>query len=78
MGIPWCSDSKESACNARDPGSIPGSGRSKEWQLTPVILAWIIPWTEEPVGLQSVELQSRTQLSNFHRYLSHWFLIGSM
>ena len=23
-----CSDSKESACNAGDPGSIPGSGRS--------------------------------------------------
>ena len=28
------------------------------------ILAWKIPWTEEPDGLQSVELQSRTQLSN--------------
>ena len=24
------SDSKESACNVRDPGSIPGSGRSLE------------------------------------------------
>ena len=34
MGLPWCSDSKESACNARDLGSIPGSGRSKQWQLT--------------------------------------------
>ena len=29
------------------------------------ILAWKIPWTEEPDGLQSVELQSRTQLSNW-------------
>ena len=29
------------------------------------ILAWKIPWTEEPGGLQSVELQSRTQLSNW-------------
>ena len=26
-GLPWCSDSKESACNAGDLGSIPGLGR---------------------------------------------------
>ena len=28
MGFPGSSDSKESACNAGDPGLIPGSGRS--------------------------------------------------
>ena len=28
MGLPCGSDGKESACNAGDPGSIPGSGRS--------------------------------------------------
>ena len=28
------------------------------------ILAWEIPWTEEPCGLQSIGLQSRTQLSD--------------
>ena len=28
-------------------------------------LAWKIPWTEEPGGLQSMGLQSRTQLSDF-------------
>ena len=28
MGFPGGSDSKESACNAEDLGSIPGSGRS--------------------------------------------------
>ena len=28
MGFPGDSDGKESACNARDLGSIPGSGRS--------------------------------------------------
>ena len=28
MGFPGGSDSKESACNAGDPGWIPGSGRS--------------------------------------------------
>ena len=27
------------------------------------ILAWKIPWTEEPDGLQSTESQSRTRLS---------------
>ena len=28
------------------------------------ILAWEVPWTEEPDGLQSVRWQSQTQLSN--------------
>ena len=28
LGFPGGSDSKESACNARDPGLIPGWGRS--------------------------------------------------
>ena len=28
MGFPGGSDGKESACNSRDPGLIPGSGRS--------------------------------------------------
>ena len=28
------------------------------------VLAWEIPWTEELDGLQSMELQSQTQLSN--------------
>ena len=29
----------------------------RKWQPTPVFLAWEIPWTEEPVGLQSVGSQ---------------------
>ena len=29
------------------------------------ILAWTIPWTEEPGGLQSMGSQSWTRLSNF-------------
>ena len=28
IGLPWGSDGKESLCNAGDPGSIPGLGRS--------------------------------------------------
>ena len=34
-------------------------------------LAWKIPWTEGPGGLQSVGSQSRTRLSNF-TYLLTW------
>ena len=32
------------------------------------ILAWKIPWTEEPGGLQSMGSQSQTQPGNFHFY----------
>ena len=56
VGLPCGSDHKESACNARDPGSIPGLGRSlgEGNGYPPSILAWRIPWTEEPDGLQSI------------------------
>ena len=39
----------------RDAGSIPESGRSlqKEMATHSSILAWRIPWAEEPGGLQS-------------------------
>ena len=49
-GFPGGSDGKESACNAGDMGSIPGSGLSPgEGNGNPLnILAWEIPWTEEP------------------------------
>ena len=38
------------------------------------ILAWRIPWTEEPGGLQSTGSQSWTQLSrlNTHMHFFHW------
>ena len=96
---------KESACNAGDPGSIPGSGsspgegmgyplqyswaslvaqmvknlpamretwvQSLGWEDSPEegmtthssVLAWRIPWTEEPGRLQSKELDMTEQLS---------------
>ena len=93
-GSPHSSVSKESTCNAGDPGSIPGSGRSHgegisyplQYSWTSLvaqtvknlpcneedharpnegghgnplqwILAWEIPWIEEPGGLQSMGLQ---------------------
>ena len=47
------------AGDIRDEGSIPGSGRSPGGgRGNPLsILAWRIPWTEEPGGLQSMGLQ---------------------
>ena len=49
----------ESACNAGEMGSIPGSGRplQKGVATHSNILAWRIPGTEEPGGLQSMGLQ---------------------
>ena len=58
---------KNLLANVGDMGSIPESGRSLEKGMAThaSILAWEIPWTEEPSGLQSMELQkSRTQLSD--------------
>ena len=56
IGFPVGLDGRESACNTGDPGSIPGSGRPPgEGNGNHFsILAWRIPWTEEPGGLQSV------------------------
>ena len=47
------------AGDARDAGSIPGSGRSPgEGIIThSSIIAWEIPWTEEPRGLRPVGSQ---------------------
>ena len=58
-GFPGSSVGKESACNAGDPGLIPGSERSagKEMATRSRILTWEIPWTEEPGRLQSMGLQ---------------------
>ena len=58
-GSPGGSDSKESACSAGDPGSTPGLRRSPgEGNGDPQpILAWRIPWTEEPGQLQSMGSQ---------------------
>ena len=58
QGFPGGSDSKESACNVRDLGLIPGWGRSPgEENGDPLQYSWRIPWAEEPGGLQSKGLQ---------------------
>jgi len=51
LGFPGGSDGKESASNAGDPGLIPGVGKiplEKAMATHSSILAWRIPWTEEP------------------------------
>ena len=44
---------KNLPANAGDKGSIPGSGRSLEEEMAThsSILAWEIPWAEEPGGV---------------------------
>ena len=55
-GFPGGSDGKESAFNAGDLGSFSGLGRSLEKGMATQssILAWNIPWTEEPGRPQSM------------------------
>ena len=64
LDFPGGSDSKESVCNAGGLGLIPGLGRPLEEEPMEEgmathsnILAWRIPWTEEPGGLQSLRMQ---------------------
>ena len=59
--FPGGPDGKESVCSVGDLSLIPGLGRSPgEGPRAMVhcnILAWEIPWTEEPDGLQSIGSQ---------------------
>ena len=55
-GFPGGSVCKESAHNAGAPGSIPELARSPR-EGNSSILAWEIPWTEEPGGLWSMGSQ---------------------
>ena len=50
LSFPGASDSKESACSAGDLGLILGQEAplEKEMAIHSSILAWGIPWTEEP------------------------------
>ena len=50
---------KEFTFNAGDLGLIPGLGRSLDNEMAThfSILAWKIPWTEGPGGLQSMGSQ---------------------
>ena len=67
-GFPGGLDGKESACNAGDLG---WQDPLEEGMATPSsILAWRIPWTEEPGRLQSMVAKSWTRLSDEARMAS--------
>ena len=62
-------ESKESTCNAGDLGSFPGQEDPLEKRMAThsSILAWRIPWTEEPGGLHGPwghKESDTTRLSN--------------
>ena len=52
---------KESACNAEDPGLIPGSGRSTGEGIGyhSSVLAWRIPWTVLSMGCKQLDMTER-------------------
>ena len=64
MGFTGGSNGEESACSVGDPGSIPFPGwedpLEKRIATLSSILAWRIPWTEEPGRRQSMGSQSST------------------
>ena len=77
MGFPSGLSGKESACNAGDPGSIPGSGRSpgvREWLPISVFLpgkshgqrslAGYSPWGRKRVG-QDLSTEQKGLLQRF-------------
>ena len=64
LGFPSGASGKEPTCHCRrlrDKGWILGSDQEdpleKEMATHSSILAWEIPWTEEPGGLPSIGLQ---------------------
>ena len=61
---------RELVCNGGDPGhvgSIPGLGRSPgAGHGDSRVLAWRIPWTEEPGGPQSIVEESDTTEGTWH------------
>ena len=64
------------AGDVRDAGLIPGSGRSPGGGLAThsTILAWRIPWTEEPGGgLQSIASQRVGHNNRLSTHACTWF-----
>ena len=70
------SDGKESACNAGDKGSVPGSGRSPGGGMATHFstLARRIPWIEEPGRLHSPQGWKELDMTKATQY-AHIVLI---
>ena len=86
MGFPGGWDGEKSARPAGDSGSIPGlrgspregNGNLLQCSCLPGEFhgTWRIPWKEEAGGLQSMGLQIRTQLNDFHFLFTFVYLSG--
>ena len=57
--------------DVRDASSIPGWGRSTGGGMAThsTVLAWRIPWSEEPGGLRSMRVQSQTLLKRLSAHI---------
>ena len=66
--FPGGSGGKEPACRAGDSGWE--DPLEKRMATCSSIPAWRIPWTAEPVRLQSMESQSQARLSHSHFHFS--------
>ena len=64
-GFPHSSVGKESACNAGELGSIPGSGRSLGEGNGNPLSTWRISWTEELGRLQYMGSQESDTTEHF-------------
>ena len=78
-GLPWWLSGKKFACNTGDAGSpASGSGRSPgaEHGNHSSVLAWKIPWTEEPGRLQSKGFQRvRHDWSNWAQHSKNQYKV---
>ena len=73
--FPGGADDKESAFNALRYGFNPWVGKipwRREWFPHFSIVAWRIPWTEEPGGLQSSGHEQKDVSGSLVSYRSHW------
>ena len=73
LGLPWWLRQKRICLQCRTPSYLLGQEDPLEKGMAThsSVLAWRIPWTEEPGGLQSTGLQSQTRLSDFHFTSNH-------
>ena len=77
-GFPGNSEGKESACNARDPGLIPGSERFPgEGNTNPLqYFACRIPWTDQGVAKSQTQVSDKRFSPKFPRGDGHSGLPG--
>ena len=79
-GFPGNSEGKESACNARDPGLIPGSERFPgEGNTNPLqYFACRIPWTDQGVAKSQTQVSDKRFSPKFPRGGGHSGLPGCL